>query len=231
MMNCSEFDQLLHDLDRPGTASRERELALTHAETCSRCARLLTETEALNYALGQIASRDRQAEAPARVESVLLREFQIHAGRLNGRMAGKRQLAQWYRAVGAVAAVALLALGLMRLRIRAFDSSPIALRPAVVSSTKNVPAPEMDVDPSDAQNAGYASAEEAGAFVALPDADDSASLEGGAVVRVAIPRAALASWGLPVPGVAGGDTIPAELLVGADGTPQGIRLVSESSND
>jgi hypothetical protein len=220
-MNCSEFDQLLHDLDRPRTAPRERELALTHAETCSRCARLLTEAEALNYALGQIASRDRQAEAPARVESALLREFQAHAARRRGQVVVKRQLTRWFAATGAIAAIALLALGLGHSRMRTFNGQPIALSPAGVTSTRD----------DDALNGSYASGEEVGAFLLLPDADDSASLEGGAVVRVAVPRAALASWGLPVSGVAGADAIPAELLVGADGTPQGIRLVSESTND
>jgi len=223
-MNCSEFDQLLHDLDRPRTASRERELALSHAEACCRCARLLTEAEALNYALGQIASRDRQAEAPGRVESALLREFRALAARRRGHVVVKRQLAQWSLAMGAIAAIALLALGLGHFRMRALRGQ-IALSPAGLTSAKN-DAPGIDINTNDALNGSYASGEEVGAFLPLPDADDSGSLDGGAVLRVAMPRAALASWGLPVSGVAGADAIPAELLVSADGTPQGIRLLS-----
>jgi hypothetical protein len=231
MMNCSEFDELLHDLDRPRTGRRESELALAHAETCSRCARLLTETEALNYALRKIACRGRQAQAPARLESVLLREFQARAARRAGGASTRRQPARWYAAIGSIAAVALLALGLTHLHIGGVKDQPIQANTAGITNSTNLNASAMDIDANDAQNSGYPSSEEATAFVPLPDADESGSLEGGAVVRVAMPRATLASWGLPVSGMAGTDTIPAELLVSADGTPEAIRLLSRSSND
>jgi hypothetical protein len=78
-------------------------------------------------------------------------------------------------------------------------------------------------DPSSVE---LASSEQATDFFPLPYADDSALLDGGAVIRVAMPRSTLASWGFPVSGAAA-DRIPAELVVGADGTPQAIRLVAE----
>ncbi|MGC2419065.1 MAG: hypothetical protein WA434_15085, partial [Candidatus Acidiferrales bacterium] len=75
-MQCVEFEEIVHDLDRPGThgvALRER--ALAHAESCAHCARLLTETESLDQALHAIATTEGEQEAPAWLESALLREF------------------------------------------------------------------------------------------------------------------------------------------------------------
>ena len=72
-MRCMEFEEIVHDLDRPGTrgvALRER--ALAHAETCAHCAQLLTETESLDQALHAIATTEGQQEAPVWVESALL---------------------------------------------------------------------------------------------------------------------------------------------------------------
>jgi hypothetical protein len=63
----------------------------------------------------------------------------------------------------------------------------------------------------------------------LPYADDTASLDGGAVIRVSVPRSALVAWGLPVSGMGSAGPIPADLVVSADGTPQAIRLVSETN--
>jgi hypothetical protein len=222
-MNCSEFDELFHDLDRPRTiASRESELALAHAEACARCARLLTEAEALNYALRAIALRDRNAQAPARLESALLREFREHNAHRRARP--MRQSARWYAAVGSIAALALLTVGLAHFRLGTIKNQPVLS----IATTPNVPTYADTAEAGDSQNADI---EDATAFVSLPDADDFGSLEGGVVVRVAMPRATLASWGLPISDVAGSDRIPAELLVSADGTPQAVRLVSVPSNE
>jgi len=64
----------------------------------------------------------------------------------------------------------------------------------------------------------------------LPYADDSIALDGGAIVRVELPRATLASFGLPVAEFGDAQRILADLVVSADGTPQAIRLVSQSNS-
>jgi hypothetical protein len=232
-MNCAEFDEIVHDLDRPGTPanldgfdSGEPSLfegALAHAESCSRCGRLLTEVEGLNFALHAIASAATQRTAPVRVEAALLREFRLQ----RAQRTGGRQPYRWYAAVAAVAAVALLALGLMRLR----RGQPV--RNAVVTSVSplqtgadHARAVALNANTNGAEDAE--NSEDAGAFYSLPYADDSASLDGGAVIRVAVPRAALASWGLPVSNISGTGPIPADVVVSEDGTPQAIRLVSQT---
>jgi len=65
-------------------------------------------------------------------------------------------------------------------------------------------------------------------FIPVPYADDPAALEGGAIVRVTLPRSALASFGLPIAESDGADRVSADLVVSQDGTPQAIRLVSQA---
>ncbi len=65
-------------------------------------------------------------------------------------------------------------------------------------------------------------------FVPVPYAEDPAALEGGAIVRVTLPRSALASFGLPITESDGADRVSADLIVSQDGTPQAIRLVSQA---
>ncbi|MFL6228917.1 MAG: hypothetical protein ACJ741_09065 [Pyrinomonadaceae bacterium] len=61
-------------------------------------------------------------------------------------------------------------------------------------------------------------------FVPLMTADSSAPLEGGQMVRVQVPRAALAAWGLPFNAERAGESVKADLLLAHDGTARAIRL-------
>jgi hypothetical protein len=70
--------------------------------------------------------------------------------------------------------------------------------------------------------------------VPLPYAYDPSELEGGAVVRVVLPRSALISYGLPIEGMGVSEQVTADMVVSQDGTPQAIRLVRQvnsKSND
>jgi hypothetical protein len=217
-MDCAEFEEVLHDMDRPGTAGLAmRERALAHAELCGRCGLRMIETEALDFALHTMSVRDETRQASQHVEAALLSEFRLqHA-------APKMRIAQWQIALVGVAAMALLALGLMRSRIAPGPHPPTANEPSSAAA-------EPYAIVNDPQLAELTDAEDGTAFVALPYADDAASLEGGAVVRVTMPRSALISMGLPVSGAVG-DQIPAELVVSEDGTPQAIRLISQTTED
>jgi hypothetical protein len=62
-------------------------------------------------------------------------------------------------------------------------------------------------------------------FVPLMTADGSAPLDGGQMVRVQVPRAALAALGLPVSGERAGETVKADVLLAQDGTARAIRLL------
>jgi hypothetical protein len=220
-MTCEHFEELLHDMDRPGTAGLEmRERALAHAEACGHCGLLMIESESLDFALHGMSLDDSTDEASPHVEATLLREFrQRHA-------APKARMMRWQMALGAVAAVALLALGLVRGRITPTTNQPTANNGSHVAATS-----QMYAVVNDPQLNELVAEEDGTEFVALPYADeDAAAIEGGAVVRVTMPRAALISMGLPISSAIG-DQIPAEVVVSADGTPQAIRLISQATED
>lgn len=254
-MNCAEFDEIVHDLDRSDVEPRPAggailpDTVLAHAESCSRCARLLTELEGLNFALHAIAARDAQEQAPADVETALLRAFreQAAASYLQDerklQVAGKPRRWAWYAATSA--AVVLLFIGLMRGWIGTAPLQPVENPTNAVAGTsagsktplpvgQSIVSPES---PATTVTSGAASqvaqatsaTDDPSAFYALPYADDVASVEGGAVIRVSVPRSTLAAWGLPIQGLEQAGAVPADLLVSADGTPQAIRLVSEAN--
>ena len=73
-MDCSQFEEVLHELDRPGAAGAAlREDALAHAEMCSDCGALVTEVESLDFSLGQIAEESADVHVPPNREALLRR--------------------------------------------------------------------------------------------------------------------------------------------------------------
>jgi hypothetical protein len=222
-IDCPRFEEALPDLDRPGTqGSMLREVALAHAESCDRCARLLTESESLDFSLRSLAAHDGTRTASPRVEAALLQEFR------NGKGITSRRRLQWQLSVLGAAALLAMAVGISLHR-------GIIRFPGATSNAGVIGQPSASTETAVNDIAGsdqLAEADDPTAFTPLPYADDPAALEGGAVVRVVLSPAALASLGFPVTDVSDTGEIPADLVVSDDGTPQAIRLVSqESLND
>jgi hypothetical protein len=245
-MKCAEFEEILHELDRPGTQGYElREEALIHAESCERCGVLLTETESLDFSLARIASEADRGVASPRVEAALLHEFR----RVKGKSARWRM--QWRVAAIGIAAALFLALWLSLARFytphrplvrvpqanlakspgetdrssesdhSASQSSQTPVRESMNKKSVTPQVADQTADQSD-------ETEFAENFTTLPYADDPSMMEGGSVVRVILSRSALASLGMPVSGVENTEQIPADLVVSADGTPEAIRLVAQN---
>ena len=200
LMNCMEFDAIAPDLGRSGAVSRERCAdALAHAEACDRCAALLTEMESLEFAFRTMGAQDAERMAPARVEAVLLNEIR------RTRNSPARAARNW-RLAGAAAAGLLLAAGIS-LRQKLLhpaaprteapgsliaESSTVAVAPSGAGSLAESGAKtHVNSNPGVATVATKPGAASEGAFLALPYADDPDTLEGGAIVRVNLSRAAL----------------------------------------
>jgi hypothetical protein len=237
-MGCAQFQEVLHELDRPGTEGATLcERALAHAEFCSDCAALLTEVESLDFALRQAAEESAELQAPPRLETFLLQEFRRE------RSATASRGVRWQLAAFAVAAAVLLALGLSLQRQHRVTSgagnaaqttsAQTAAQVPDNSAAKNFATTASDSDTSASANSVQAAAsddaEYATAYMPLPYAYDPSELEGGAVVRVVLPRAALVSYGLPVEGMGVADNVTADMVVSQDGTPQAIRLVAQTN--
>jgi hypothetical protein len=231
LMDCARFEEIVHDLDRPGTEGFAlRESALAHAESCSHCARLMTDAESLDASLCELARGEASKQAPARVGTALMEEFRRQKT-TTSRRGVQRQVA----ALGAAAAV-LLALGFSLHRWSATNPSTAPVT-NVAGKTASSPAISPVATPANPQQQDQDSgsqaddSEYATAFVPLPYADDPTAIDGGTVVRVILSRPALASLGVPVTDPGATDQIPADLLLGEDGSPQAIRLVSQARVD
>ena len=66
-------------------------------------------------------------------------------------------------------------------------------------------------------------------FVEIPGAAALPPMESGAIVRVAIPVAALPSYGIPIAPDLGVDRVEVDLMVAQDGLPRAIRFVNDSN--
>jgi hypothetical protein len=227
-MDCGEFEEVVHDLDRPGTQGLElRETALIHAESCGQCGRLMTEAESLDYSLQTLAAHDIGLQAPPRIEASLIREFRLR------KAASSRRRMQWGMAALGTAAAALLTLGISLRHSEALGTKPQLASSlsgevgAKVSGTSSEAIEVAENQSKDSENV----TENATAFVSLPYATDPETLEGGSVVRVLLSRPALASLGLPVANMGATEQIPADIVLSEDGAPQAIRLVSQAQAD
>jgi hypothetical protein len=241
-MKCAEFEEILHELDRPGTKGNElREEALIHAESCGNCGVLLTETESLDFALKRVGHGTDGENAPSRVETALLQEFR----RVKGKSAQKRM--QWRLAVIGVAAALFLALGVSLQHFYSpahgqESASQTNLAKSSGETGGSVSESPQKIGQDSAQSgpmapqAGTQAADStdenefAEDFTPLPYADDPSMMEGGSVVRVILSRSALASFGVSLSDVENREQIPADLVVSADGTPEAIRLVAQNEN-
>ncbi len=223
-MDCAQFEEIVHDIERPGTEGFAlRDGALAHAESCADCAWLMTEFESLDTGLRAMAVAVAGWQAPGSVEGALLSEFRRQK-LANARWSVRRQVV----ALG-TAAAAFLALGfsmhhyMARKDLGGAGVANAIKTPAPSSATTN----RQAASAQDSANVIDSYGSEYASFVPLPYADDPSALDDGTVVRVEMPRAALASFGLPVAAMESDGSVRADLIVSADGTPQAIRLVSQ----
>jgi hypothetical protein len=110
-MDCAEFRDVLHELDRPGTRGAAAfESAMAHAEACGDCGILLVEEESLEFALHKVAHETARMPGAARVEAALLKEFR-QAKPEAAAMASSWSAMRWRIAALGVAAAVLLVVG------------------------------------------------------------------------------------------------------------------------
>jgi hypothetical protein len=225
-MDCKQFEEILHDLDRPGTTGAAlSESALGHAESCSRCAALLTQSEWLDFALLELRKASAEKQAPPRVEAALVGRFRRAKG-----IAARQRIFRQAGILSAAAGVILVVGVALSHRPEPGPVQGVASNAAATpAQPKQAIAPPTEAAPPEAASSEASDNEYATDFYPLPSADDSTAADGGAVVRVVLSRSALASLGLPVVDAGNGEPISADLVVSVDGTPQAIRLVSQTS--
>ncbi|MGH9593718.1 MAG: hypothetical protein ACRD5L_11540 [Bryobacteraceae bacterium] len=241
-MTCREFDEAVHGFVRMELLDVVvRELLLDHAAHCSNCADRMGEAKLLAEMTEAAAVNASHEEAPQRVEAALLSEFRKYHSH-----ASWRRRFEWL-ASGAIAATLLFLAWTYGTREK--DRS-VPAPPKNVSSQSRAPVDASNsAAPQPAERAPESISEtavvkadtvatkmvasekpEAGSsvtsdFVPVPFTDGIAPDDSSMVVRVQLTRASLAELGYPVAETPDEELIRADVLVGEDGWPRGVRLV------
>ena len=228
-MTCREFDEAVHGFVRMELLDViVRELVLDHAAHCGNCAERMGEAKLLAELTEAVAGNVSE-EAPPSVEVALISAFrQYH------RRASWRRRFEWITA-GAIAATVLFFAWNYAGRDR--DRSVPAPRKDVSSQSRapldaSVPAVSQPAAITNGDMGGVQIAEKLNSgptatsdFVPVPFTDGIAPEDTGMVVRVQLTRASLAELGYPVAETPDEGLIRADVLVGEDGWPRGVRLV------
>ena len=227
-MTCREFDEVVHEVVRRESLDVAlREATLGHAADCSNCAERMAEAGVLAESTEAAAESVREQQAPQNVEVALLAAFRNR----HRRMAWWRTF-EWV-AAGAAAAMLLIVLWTSADRTKG-QPSPRP-RKDVLSQSK---APLDAARPESSQPDGVAEGVETQVanaaasgtytvadFVPVPFTEAIGPEDPGMVVRVQLTRSSLAELGYPVAEMPDEDLIRADVLVGEDGWPRGVKLV------
>ena len=251
-MNCQRFENVVSELARGQMmAAEQRGEALAHSETCEKCAARLHDEEMLTRGLESLAAEMETLGAPAAVESKLLEAFRNR--RVVTPIASRRSNTRYWAA--AVAAMLLIAISVVVFSwSKSVDEPRQAINqpePQVKHENKapeNKPSEQFTAgvqgqDDSLAQRQKPKRVRPAGVrrpvspqlanhvneiatdFIPLSYMSAASLQDGGQIVRVQLPRAALANFGLPVNMDRYNERVKADVLFGVDGRAHAIRFV------
>ena len=250
-MNCQRFESVVSELARGRMmAVEQRDEALAHGDSCERCAARLRDEEMLTRGLQSLAAEMEMVSAPVEVENKLLEAFRTrHAA---PPLPSKRSNASYW--LVAVAAMLLIAITVVALRWNAGrvnepqqavqqdqpqpkqennkpseqfavnvsgHNDSLAVRP---KPPKRIH-PTASRQPAKAPATNLANSEIATDFIPLRYTSAASLQDGGQIVRVELPRSALANFGLPVNMDRYNERVKADVLVGVDGLAHAIRFV------
>ncbi len=237
-MNCTSFREVVRDLDfEDALDPHTYDAAVEHAQSCTRCARLIYQTRQLDASLRALARADANRGASPRVERQLLEVFRAHApARVR-----VRRLMPWLEIAAALLVVAggfLLwhrghrpARVQSMARVVAVGPSASVSPPDAAPARALVPSPTTEAAGGGQFHAPKAAArpdesEELGEFMELPYADDDGPLGAGEIVTVRLPESDLALLGLPVIDDGAARAITVDVVIGEDGVARAIRFDS-----
>jgi hypothetical protein len=250
-MNCQKFESVVSELARGQMmAAEQRGEALAHVDACEDCALRLRDEEMLTRGLHSLAAEMESLAAPATVEANLLQAFRAR----QVVVPIKKKQSRAYYWVAAVAAMLLIAISVFVFRWnnrpvedpRQARQEERQKKPEVVDNsgpqfaTDIAPAnddvlpvhpkprrnrPASFRRPATAQVANHVTNEIATDFIPLSYMSTAGLQDGGQIVRVQLPRSALANFGLPVNMDRYNEKVKADVLFGVDGTVRAIRFV------
>lgn len=227
MSGCEEVRELLVAVARAETVSASGQTFLReHVENCPQCRRKLANQRMLSAGL-LVAAAASPAKPPAAVKVALLREF-----RRQRTVAPMRRPVLWWTAIASVAAALLVAAMLETLRRPPVITPRLVAPPPPVVATAPVPAapappprrrvkarvlppvPKVEEAPEVATD-----------FFEIPYSEPLRPDERADVIRIQMPRANIAAFGLPVSGGRLDSRVTADVLMGEDGVARAVRLI------
>jgi hypothetical protein len=227
-MTCREFDEVVHEFVRMDLLDVSvREAALEHAAHCELCSQRMADATALAESLDSMRRSMREDRTPPQVESALLAAFRNYH-----RRASWRRTLEW-TAVGAAAAVLLIFLWTaggrskgpaspaQRKDVSSESQSPQEAKAPVATQQEQASASIASSATALAETDTYSASD----FVPVPFSGTISADDPGMVVRVQLTRASLAELGYPVAETPDEDLISADVLVGEDGWPRGVKLI------
>ena len=252
-MTCQDLDDALLDLARGTTLGPGSVAAVeSHVEHCVKCAARLARERELTAGLRALAASTVSQAGSPHLEQQLLRAFaELHPTHATEpRRASTRGWLTVAAAAVVLAGAGALVVAILRGPEPVVPASVAQHSPAVPPSTPGrtaigsnpaVTAPITDdatqppADPRPPRRPRKPAADgpepaTMEGFVALPAAAGLPELESGRIIRIDLPVASLPAYGVEVIPDLRRPEVEADLLVGQDGQPRAIRLVTVSSN-
>ena len=251
-MNCQRFEEIVNEIAREQILDADtRAAALRHSGGCERCAARLEDERTISLQLRGLAETMESAGAPQRVEERLLVAFDKSAlMQFSGPVVSARHYRSQYL-IGAIAAALLIVFGFFASHwflpapkksaapLIAATSSPVSTgiitpsRPPIVLQqpdrpaipTRNPSVKRGNGASAKASSANPGNTEIATDFIPVTYGGAANLADGGRMVRVELPRSAMASFGLPVNMDRANEKVKADVLMGVDGLAHAIRFV------
>jgi hypothetical protein len=210
----------------------------SHVTACPACAADLARHRDLTVALRVLSAEAQTWSASPQIAKRLRAGFEGHHATSVPSPAWEPQTGRWRYALAIAAVVALAAwIGSRAPRPPATPVTAASPAPAPAVATPPATAPSLAGLHSTArpaasprrgsrQRAAPAPRVRSFEFVTLPTAVGLPDLESGSVVRIQVPVGALPGYGVNVISNGSKTTVEADVLVGQDGQPRAIRLVT-----
>jgi len=247
-MNCQRFETVVSEVARGQMmAAEQREDALAHSDACDDCAARLGDEQMLTLGLQSLASEMESLEASRDIEAKLLEAFRARTVVVP---ITKRSRAGYWLA--AIAAMLLIAMSVVVFRwsnrptdeprhaIKQEQPKPQTTNKSNEQVVQDVEKPDVELlqpskpkrvrpvtsrRPNNASVANHVTKEIATDFIPLSYMSAASLQEGGQIIRVQVPRSALANFGLPVNMDRYNEKVKADVLYGVDGMARAIRFV------
>ncbi len=252
-MNCDQCVQALVDLARDAE-TQHVEPVRAHLARCAACSRRFRDEQNLTAGLRALAEATATSAPSEALEGRLMALFDEQAETTAPRPVAAKHMRAWWMPAAAVLALATAGT-LAWLHVTA-GSRPVkepraAAMPAGGAAAPGVaaPGPDVQVAPPVAQTAPSPAATSrshagragrpthapravvAEGFVPLPWAAGLPDFDRGEIVRMDIPLTALPLYGIEIPADAEDRPVRADMLVGQDGQPRAIRLVTPQPDE